>query len=88
MAYNFALNRIRKQTKSSYKKIKAGAVDYAGKPIPKSKQAWHSGRLAGLKVAKSSYYAGQKAGYSKGRKQGFKSGRNYGRMTRGFVRAY
>lgn len=85
---NYALNKIRKQKSSSFKKIKNGATDFDGKPVTKEKKAWHSGRLSGLKTATSAFYAGKKQGYSQGRKQGFKSGCNYGRMTRGFRRVY
>ena len=84
MAYtrNYALNKIRKQKNSSFRKIKQGALDINGKPIPKDKQVWHMGRLAGLKTATSSFYAGKKQGFSQGKKVGFKSGRRYGFMTR------
>ena len=43
MAYtrNYALNKIRKQKNSSFRKIKQGALDINGKPIPKDKQVWH-----------------------------------------------
>ena len=88
MAYNFALNRIRKQTNSSYRKIRHGAVDINGKPISKEIQTWHSGRLNGLKTAKSAYYSGKKAGFFEGKKKGFKSGKYYGSMSRGYRRAW
>lgn len=87
--FNYALNKIQKQTSNSYRKIKVGAKDYDGKPISKEKQIWHSGRLNGLKTAKSAFFAGRKQGFTQGRKRGFKSGINYGRMSaRRFGRAF
>jgi len=84
MAYirSYALNKIRKQKNSSFRKIKAGALGNDGKPVPKEKQAWHAGRIAGLKTATGAFYSGKKQGYSQGRKAGFKSGRIYGAITR------
>ena len=82
-AYNFALNKIRKQTNASYRKARQGAKDYNGKPIPAETQIWHLGRVAGLKTAKQAFFSGKKAGFTQGRKQGFRSGKYYGSMSRG-----
>ena len=82
MARSFALNKINKQTRSSFKKVKKGAVDFSGKPIAPKTQSWHAGRLAGLKVAKGAYFSGRKQGYSQGRKQGYLSGLKTARFAR------
>ena len=87
MARSYALNKINRQTRSSFKKVKKGAVDYGGKVIPAKTQQWHSGRLAGLKVAKSAYFSGKKQGFKQGRKSGYKSGIRAVRFAR-YGRAY
>jgi hypothetical protein len=89
MAYNFALNRIKREKTKSFRKLKNDAIDYkTNKPVTEEKKQWHRGKISGLKLATSCFYAGQKAGYSKGRKAGFKSGRMYGSMMRRSYRTY
>ena len=88
MAFNFVLNKIRKQTTTSYRKARKGAKDYEGKLIPPEKQIWHMGRISGLKTAKQAYYSGQKVGFSQGRKKGFRSGKYYGSVSRGYRRSW
>lgn len=75
MTYNFALNRIKRQTSASFRKVRKGAVDRDGKPIPQKVQSWHSGKIAGLKVARSSYFAGVKQGQRKGYRSGLRASR-------------
>ena len=89
MAFNYALNKIKKLRRTSYNKLKDDAVDYkTKKPFTPEEKSWQKGRLSGLRVATSSFYAGQKAGFTKGRKAGFKSGRNYGTMSALSRRSY
>ena len=80
MARSYALNKISKQTANSFKKVRKGAKYPDGKPVPEKTQIWHAGRIAGLKTAKSSYFAGVKVGRSQGRKSGYRSGLRNGRM--------
>lgn len=87
MARSYALNKINRQTRSSFKKVKKGAVDYTGKMIPAKTQQWHSGRIAGLKVAKSAYFSGKKQGFKQGIKSGYRSAIRTTRFVR-YGRAY
>ena len=81
MAFNYALQRINRQVRISSQKARKGAKDRDGKLVPESTRCWHSGRIKGLRIAKSAFYQGQRAG----RKSGFKSGVRYGRSQRRYA---